>query len=187
VALVLVVTVVLTFGSGDDAELEVGTPSIGGEALPLYDETQADASVGSTIPEVDGADWNGTAVSITDDGRAKIIVFLAHWCPVCQDEVPIVASWLAAGLLPENVDIYTVATGISRVRDNYPPSAWLQREGWEPPVILDDERNSVAAAFGLPAYPYFVFVGADGTVAGRVTGRVGADQLTAIALSLAEL
>jgi hypothetical protein len=54
-------------------------------------------------------------------------------------------------------------------------------------VILDDERNSVAAAFGLPAYPYFVFVGADGTVAGRVTGRVGADQLTAIALSLAEL
>jgi thiol-disulfide isomerase/thioredoxin len=186
VAVVLVVTIVLTYGSSDDTALEVGTPSVDGDALPLYDAAQADASIGATIPGVDGADWDGTEVSIGDDGRAKIIVFLAHWCPVCQDEVPIITSWLAAGLLPENVDMYTVATGISRVRDNYPPSAWLEGEGWEPPVILDDERNSVAAAFGLPAYPYFVFVAGDGTVAGRVSGRLGGDQLTALAQTLVE-
>jgi thiol-disulfide isomerase/thioredoxin len=184
VAVVLVVTIVLTFGESDESPLEVGSPSITGQALPTYDQAGTDTAVGQPIPSVTGADWNDTAVSITDDGRAKILVFLAHWCPVCQDEVPVITSWLAAGLLPEGVDMYTVATGISRVRDNYPPSAWLEREGWEPPVMLDDQQNSVAAAFGLPAYPYFVFVNADGTVAGRITGRLGGDQLTAFAQSL---
>jgi len=186
VAVVLVVTIVFTFGEDDDAPLEVGSPAITGEALPIFDAAATDASVGMPAPEVTGTDWNGTPVSITDDGRAKILVFLAHWCPVCQDEVPIITSWLSAGLLPEGVDMYTVATAISRVRDNYPPSEWLEREGWEPPVILDDEAGTAAAAFGLPAYPYFVFVKADGTVAGRISGRLEAGTLTALAQSLVE-
>lgn len=185
VAVVLVVTIVLTYGGSDDTPLEVGSPSVTGTALPSYDDTAgSDASIGQPVPEVAGTDWNDTPVEITNDGRAKIVVFLAHWCPVCQNEVPVVTSWLAAGSLPEGVDMYTVATGISRVRDNYPPSEWLEREGWEPPVILDDEGSTVAAAFGLPAYPYFVFVNADGTVAGRLSGAVGADTLTALSQAL---
>ena len=37
-------------------------------------------------------------------------------------------------------------------------------------MILDDAQGTVAAAFGLSAYPYFVFVDADGQVALRATG-----------------
>lgn len=185
-AAVIVVTVVLTFGENDDSPLEVGSPTVDGAPLTTFGDASTDAAVGLAAPDVSGADWDGTEVTIGDDGRAKIIVFLAHWCPVCQAEVPIITEWLDAGLLPDAVDLYTVATGISRVRDNYPPSEWLEREGWEPPVVLDDEANSVAAAYGLPAYPFFVFVKADGTVAGRLSGRLEADQLTELARELAQ-
>ncbi len=123
-----------------------------------------------TIPEVTGADFAGTPVSITRDGRAKVLMFFAHWCGVCQQEVPLITGWLPGAALPEGVDLISVSTGVNPNQANYPPSAWLEREGWTVPVILDDATYSVADAFGLSAYPYFVFVDAEGKVVVRLTG-----------------
>ena len=55
-------------------------------ALPPYDATLAeDPAVGMTIPTVTGTDFDGNDITITgDDGKAKVIVFVAHWCPHCQ-------------------------------------------------------------------------------------------------------
>ena len=39
-------------------------------------------------------DFEGDAVAITNDGRPKIILLFAHWCPHCQNEVPVVTEWL---------------------------------------------------------------------------------------------
>ena len=180
-AAALVATVILTLSGGG---FEFGSPTVSGEGLPALVDSAADPAVGAPIPAVDGADFDGSAVTLAADGHAKMILFLAHWCTHCQAEVPVVQEWLDAGGLPDGVDFYSVATGISETRDNFPPDAWLEREGWTPPVIVDDEASTVGAHFGLDAFPFWVFVYPDGTVAGRVTGRLDPPTLERIANDL---
>ncbi|MCB2223082.1 MAG: TlpA family protein disulfide reductase [Actinobacteria bacterium] len=183
----LIITVFLTLGDeGTAAADEYGTPSVTGAALPTLVDTLEDPAVGSVPPEAAGADFDGTDVAITDDGRPKMIVFLAHWCPHCQNEMPEVSAWVAAGGLPDTVDLYAVATSIDPSRDNYPPSAWFERESLDVPTIVDDARNTIGNAFGLNAYPFWVFVQDDGTIAARISGVLSQDDLTQIATSLAD-
>lgn len=73
-----------------------------------------------------------------------------------------------------------VATCTDFRRDNYPPSRGLRREGWSFPVLVDSEQATGAAAYGLAAFPYFVFVDADGTVAGRPVGELSTDNVRRI-------
>lgn len=185
-AIALIAIVVLTFEEGGGGS-EVGSPTISGDPLPRMQDAGPDAALGMPAPEIEGADFDDVAVSITHDGRAKVIVFLAHWCPHCQREVPIVQDWLDSTTLPPTVDFYSVATGINRTAENYPPSAWLEREGWTPPVLVDDATSSVAGAFGLNAYPFWAFVTADGEVLARVTGGVTPSDLDGIVAALEEL
>ena len=176
VAVALVTVVVLTFDSGGSGS-ETGSPEITGETLPLLPEGGGDPAAGMLAPEVSGTDFDGSPVSMTNDGRAKVILFVAHWCPHCQREVPIVQDWLDSTTLPDKVDFYTVSTSVRSTGENYPPSAWLDREGWTAQVILDDAASSVSNAFGLTAFPYWVFTSADGTVLARVTGGVSPADL----------
>lgn len=166
----LIAVIVVSMGSSGEDPVELGTPAITGDSLPEFDTVANDTAVGMTIPEVTGADFDGTPVTITRDGRAKVLIFFAHWCGVCQQEVPLITDWLPGASLPDGVDLISISTGVNPNQANYPPSAWFEREGWEIPVILDDARYSVADAFGLSAYPYFVFVDADGKVFVRRTG-----------------
>lgn len=183
----LIAVIVITMSAGsDDDPLEVGAPTVTGTTLAQFTGPTNDPAIGQPIPEVVGADFDGTPVSITRDGRAKMILFLAHWCSVCRQEVPIIVDWLPGADIPENVDLYTVSTGVDRNQTNYPPSEWLEEEGWTLPVVMDDNLRTVANAFGLPAYPYFVFVDAEGNVAGRLTGGLPADTLSALIAGLAE-
>ncbi|NNL68590.1 MAG: TlpA family protein disulfide reductase, partial [Acidimicrobiia bacterium] len=105
-----------------------------------------------------------------DNGKAKIIVFLAHWCPNCQQEVPEVTEWLEQNTVPENVEILSVATSISSARDNFPPSDWLEDENWPVPVILDSVASSVGVAYGVSAFPLWAMVDVDGNLVTRITG-----------------
>jgi hypothetical protein len=73
---------------------------------------------------------------------------------------------------------------VAETRPNYPPSEWLESEGWTPPVLLDDTEYAVGDVFGLTAFPFWVFVNADGTVAGRLTGALPAEAITQLAESL---
>lgn len=102
----------------------------------------------------------------------------AHWCPHCQAAVPVVRGWVAAGGVPEGVDLVSVATSIDPSAPNYPPDAWLDREGWTAPLIVDP-TNTVAEAYGLTAFPFWVFIGPDGDVRGRVTGELPITDLQA--------
>jgi cytochrome c biogenesis protein CcmG/thiol:disulfide interchange protein DsbE len=179
----LVAVIVLSVGSGtSQAALEIGTPTVTGDTLPAFDSesTAPDPAIGLPIPEVAGADFNGNPVTIADDGRPKMIVFMAHWCEVCQVEIPTIAAWLPTATIPDGVDLYSVSTAVDPAYGNYPPSQWLKRVGWTIPVIADDQQGSVAAAFGLTAFPYFVFVNADGTVAMRIVGRQSTDTIAGL-------
>ncbi len=158
----------LPSGSGATSASEVaGTePVVTGAPLAAFTDSSSDTSVGQIIPAV-----TSPTGSIALDGRPKVLIFLAHWCSYCQNEVPLVQAWLDRGGLPADVDLISVSTSIDQGRPNYPPEAWLTREGWTPPVIVDP-GNVVANAFGLSAFPYFVFVNSDGTVQGRLTGEL---------------
>ena len=124
-----------------------------------------------TAPTVQGASFDGSPVAIQPNGRPTAIVFVAHWCPHCQREVPVIQSWINANGMPQGVDFVSVATGIDPSGPNYPPDAWLAREGWTLPVIVDP-TNSVAMAYGLSAYPYWVFLDGEGKVVSRTTGEL---------------
>jgi thiol-disulfide isomerase/thioredoxin len=157
-----------------------GAPSPAANAtLPPFEATANDPAVGRPIPEVDGKSFDGTPVSIKADGRPKLIVFLAHWCPHCQREVPVVQSWLDAKGMPAGVELVSVVTAIDPNRPNYPPDAWLAREHWQVPVIVD-ANGQIASNYGLTAFPYWVAVNANGSVAERLTGELTPEQLDAL-------
>jgi cytochrome c biogenesis protein CcmG, thiol:disulfide interchange protein DsbE len=161
-------------GSGPLAQ----APTITGAPLPDFENPNGDRAIGQAAPEVSGTDFTGKPTEIKADGRPKVVMFLAHWCPHCQAEVPLIQTWVSAGGVPQGVDLVSVATGIDPSRPNYPPDAWFQREGWTVPVIADP-TNSVAAAYGLAAYPFWVFVGPDGKVVARAAGEITIPDLEA--------
>ncbi|MDH5242562.1 MAG: TlpA family protein disulfide reductase [Chloroflexota bacterium] len=170
-----------SFSSG--GAVSSADPTVTGQSLPLFDQSVGDPAVGQVIPTVQGSDFNGQSVSIDLDGRPKVLLFLAHWCSHCQAEVPAVQDWLDAGRGPTDVDLISVATSNDPGAPNYPPDAWLEREGWTVPVIVDS-NGSVAPAYGLSAFPFWVFVGADGQVTGRLTGELPIADLETIIASL---
>jgi thiol-disulfide isomerase/thioredoxin len=136
------------------------------------------------MPTLHGVTFDGTSVAIEPTGTPQVVVFLAHWCPHCQAEVPRLVDLAGDGAF-EGIDVTAVATGTSDLRDNYPPSAWLERENWSFPVLADDDRSSAAAAYGLPSYPFFVFIDAEGNIAGRATGEISGENLEQILAALA--
>ena len=179
-----VVAVMASRGSDEDGETAAGVDQtrpveIEGSRLPALGEGD-DPALGMTIPEVRGASFDGTPVSIAPGERPKVLLFLAHWCPHCQAEVPVITDWLDEAGPPEGVELISVSTSVDESRPNYPPSSWLEEENWEVPVLADDTDSSVAQAFGLSAFPFFVAVDADGKVVARTSGELEVEQLEAL-------
>jgi len=186
-AVVLVVgvtAVVLTRDSDGDGDGESGSDSVevaasvsvDGESLPALANGD-DPAIGDQAPVVEGEDFSSRAVTLASGGRPELVVFLAHWCPHCQAELPRLVEFDEAGGFPAGLDVVAVATGTSTSRDNYPPSTWLEREGWSGPVLVDTGNGAVANAYGLSSYPFFVLLDADGRVLARDSGELTDDQL----------
>jgi cytochrome c biogenesis protein CcmG, thiol:disulfide interchange protein DsbE len=149
-----------------------GTPPLpvlpdGGAGNPA-----ADPAVGTVAATVSGQTFDGSAVSITNDATPKVLLFLAHWCPNCQREVPSVQDWLDENGMPSDVAVVSVATGTSADRSNYPPGDWLRSEGWSVPTIVDDADGTVGRAYGVSGFPFFVVLDADGKVVVRASGEL---------------
>ncbi len=145
--------------------------AVQGTALPLLPSSGGDPAVGQQIPKVTGVDLSGKPITIGPGGQPQVIVILAHWCPHCQAEVPRIVQWLQSGGLPQGVRMVTLATSIDPARPNYPPSAWLKRESWTPPVMVDDANSRALSALGMEAFPGFVLVNSQGKVVLRETGE----------------
>ena len=178
----------LTSGAGDAGRFEIeafGDPSISGEPLPLMAPGAggvdlADPAAGLPAPEVTGKDYHGETVSITNDGRPKIIVFLAHWCSHCQAEVPRLTARLGTSTETDGVDWYGIATASNSTRANWSPAAWLTNERFPAPVIMDDLDSSVLDTYGITSFPGWAIVAADGTILARATGELPEDAVDAL-------
>lgn len=186
-ALVLAVAVtVATGGGGDDTaaatdfDTSPAAVDAGSGVLPALPDGGDDPAAGQAAPRVEGVGRDGEAVTLPATGRPTILVFLAHWCPHCQREVPQLQGWLDEGQLPEGVDVAAVATGFDPAKPNYPASAWLDREGWTPPTVADAD-GSAAATYGLTSFPFWVAVDGDGTVVERRTGELTLQEVTDMA------
>ena len=181
-------------GSGSGTTLiDFGTEvTVSGEALPpvctqgrvppacVEPVDGQDPMIGAVAPTAVGTSFDGTPVQITHDGTDKIITFLAHWCPHCQNEVNVFSEIYPEGALPGGVDLISVATGSDDKRPNFPPSEWLIDKEWTFPVLMDSADYSVAEAYGLWAYPFWVVLDGNGIVLLRHAGSLSPDALTAI-------
>jgi cytochrome c biogenesis protein CcmG/thiol:disulfide interchange protein DsbE len=159
--------------------------AVSGAALAPMPDAGDDPAIGQRLPTIRGQDLAGSPLEIGPDGGAQAIVVLAHWCPHCQAEVPVLTDWLANNALPDGIHVVALSTAIDPARPNYPPSAWLEREDWTQPTMVDDASSSGLAALGMGSFPGFVFVNADGTVAARMTGEIGMDAFAAALSTIA--
>ncbi|HWC67203.1 MAG TPA: TlpA disulfide reductase family protein [Acidimicrobiales bacterium] len=169
--------VIASRGGSDDAS-QTAAVEVDGAPLPQMTDGD-DPALGMVAPTVVGTDFDGETVEITPGDGPRLVVFLAHWCPHCQAEVPIISPYLASDVAPEGLQTVAVSTAVSSSRDNYPPSAWLEREGWPTPVIRDDTDDTVAKAYGLTAYPFFVVINEEGAVVGRDSGEMPVEEFDA--------
>jgi hypothetical protein len=187
VAVLAIVAIVaaLLLSSPSSSEPAAEPIQVTGTALPAMAAGAADPAVGMELPTVTGVGLDGEPLTIGPDDGALAIVVLAHWCPHCQAEVPRLVDWLAANEVPEGVRVVALSTSIDPARPNYPPSAWLEREGWTQPTLVDDASSRALGALGVTNFPGFVAVGSDGTVQQRLTGEMTGDQFGALLASIA--
>lgn len=144
--------------------------------LPEFKDSNNDAAICRTIPTISGTSLDGKPMTIgAADGKAKVILFVAHWCPHCQREVPLIVSHLRETPMPSDVELLTVSTAAKPEAGNYPPKAWLGAAAWTAPV-LDDTDGSAAIDYGLTGFPYFVVADAEGKVVVRGSGELSMDQ-----------
>ncbi len=163
---------------GADDTLGVAVATTPADTPPLVTATGGgaqDAAVGVTAPVVQGQTFDGEAVTIGGEGRAQAVVFVAHWCPHCQEELPLIAGWVEDGLLPADVELVGVSTFHDMARPNWPPDEWFADAGF-PGLTLVDATDVAATAWGLSGTPMWVFTDDNGTVVARYSGQIDAEQ-----------
>tara|TARA_B100000401_G_scaffold406614_1_gene322251 strand:+ start:571 stop:1173 length:603 start_codon:yes stop_codon:yes gene_type:complete len=167
------------------AGLPEGEISVVGDSLPQYaGENDDNVALGLAAPTFSAPDQNSEIFQLEKNGNSKALLFLAHWCPHCQREVPVVQRFIDSNGVPPGIDVIAVATSIDRGRDNYPPQEWLEREGWSETQIYDLDRE-IGEAYGLNAFPYWVFLDKDLNVLARRTGNLPEDMVGALLIQLA--
>ena len=167
------------------AGLPEGEINVVGDSLPEYaGENDDNVALGLAAPTFSAPDQNSEIFQLEKNGNSKALLFLAHWCPHCQREVPVVQRFIDSNGVPPGIDVIAVATSIDRGRDNYPPQEWLEREGWSEAQIYDLDRE-IGEAYGLNAFPYWVFLDKDLNVLARRTGNLPEDMVGALLIQLA--
>ncbi len=168
-----------------DAGLPEGEVTISGDALPEFaGQNDMDVASGLPAPLFSAPNENSEIVSLDKNGNAKALLFLAHWCGYCQTEVPVIQNLINTVGVPSGVEIIAIATSIDRGRENYPPQKWLSDEGWTETQIYDLNRE-IGTAYGINAFPYWVFLDKDLNVVVRQTGNIPEEIVLAQLVQLA--
>jgi thiol-disulfide isomerase/thioredoxin len=165
---------------------EVGPLEVQGESLPALGQGTAiadDPALGAKAPVLIGQDFDGATVRLdaSSDGPT-MAVFLAHWCPHCNAEVPRINELRDEGRFPEGLNVVAVSTAVSPDRPNFPPSEWFEDIDWTYPVIRDgvnmQEGYFIGAdAYGVDGFPFTVLLDAEGNVAARWSGEHDTDEI----------
>lgn len=174
--------------TGGNVDIPDSQPvTVTGEVLLPYDSANTvDPMIGQPAPLLAGFDFQGDPITVDPSVSGPyMVVFLAHWCPHCNAEVPRLLDWKGQGAVPAELNVLGVATAVSDSAPNYPPHEWFSNRGWSWPVLVDEaqgdgEAGKAAIAYGATGWPYFVIVGADGLVKARISGEVEVSELQLI-------
>jgi thiol-disulfide isomerase/thioredoxin len=163
-----------------------GPVTVTGKALAVLGTSGPDPAIGEPFPQISGVNTlDGSPVEIAADGKPKLIFYVAHWCPHCQKEVPLIQEWIDGGGVPQGVELYAVSTAVRSDAGNYPPATWLTKEGWTVPTIADSSDGTALEAAGVSGFPFFVAVDRDGKVVARSSGEEPVEELDALVAQLA--
>ncbi|MCP3996006.1 MAG: TlpA family protein disulfide reductase [bacterium] len=152
-------------------------------ALPLFEDSSNDPAVlgQMKLATITGPEYySGAEASFsTGDGKARVWMIWAHWCPYCQAELPEVQAWWSenAERFP-NVEFATVTSAIDDSRSN-PLTPYLDAEQFVFPVVVD-RTGEVSRQFGTVAFPFWVVTDSEGTVILRVAGALGVSSIDQI-------
>ena len=150
-----------------------------GPPLATFSDTVVpDPAIGTAFPEMAGETFDGTSISLggASDGPT-MLVFLAHWCPACNQEVPELVELNNRDGIPADMDVIGVSTGVDNTAPNYPPSDWLADRNWPWETLADDAQSTAFLFGGGSGFPYLVILDADGNVLARDTGAKPAEEL----------
>lgn len=152
-------------------------------SLPAFADSGNDPAVlgEMKIASISGPEYysGAEATFAPTDGKARVWLVWAHWCPYCQAELPDLTIWYPenAARFP-NVELVTVTSAIDDSRGN-PLLPYLDAEQFPFPVVVD-ESGQLSELFGTTAFPFWVVTDSDGTVVLRVAGAVGIDSIDQI-------
>jgi thiol-disulfide isomerase/thioredoxin len=164
----------------------VGPMAVIGDGLPPFPETGEDPAIGMRAPVLVGETFGGEPVRVdaSVDGPTWVI-FLAHWCPHCNDEIPVINQLRDDGRIPEGLNVVGISTAYTPDRPNWPPGEWLVDKGWTYTAVPDGIDTVVgayigASAFGIGGFPFSVLLDGDGTVVARWAGERDAEALVSL-------
>jgi thiol-disulfide isomerase/thioredoxin len=186
VLIAAVIAIGMSAGKGSDnpdngtAAAEYQPVTVSNPPLAPLGDGANDAAVGQQAPALQGATFSGSAMSITPggDSNSTMLVFLAHWCPHCNREVPRLVEWHDKGLVPKNLRVIGIATASRNDQAYWPPSEWITNLKWPFEVMADSETGQAAAAYGVDGFPFIAIMNSSGKVVARHSGELELDQLT---------
>lgn len=151
---------------------------VDGDPLPPLEDPNADPAVGLQAPVITGQQFDGADITIGGETEGPtMLVFLAHWCPHCNDEIPEIVKLREQGDLPDNLNIIGISTAVVEDRENYPPSEWMVEKDWTWPVLADTIEAEAFQLYGGTGFPFSVMLDSDGSVIARTSGSSSAAEI----------
>lgn len=163
--------------SDNSSSLEPPSQTAPAGYLPRFDRDAPDQALGMTLGSIDGMDgYSEELVSIDPaDGTRRIWMVWAHWCPYCQQELPILSEWYPTVADQYEAELVTVSTNIDPSREN-PLDEYLAESQFPFPVVVDT-TNDAAVKMGVSAFPFWVITDGDGVVLLRAPGLLDVPQM----------
>lgn len=160
----------------DDRDAAAGPVAFGTVLVAGDGDALSGDPVGERAPLISSTSDAGEITIDPADGTPRVLVFLAHWCPHCQAEVPVLVDGADDGVF-DDVELVGVLTATNPDAPNFPPSEWLDEEEWPGLRFYDDEDATAGLAYGLDGFPMMVFVDGDGIVQDRLSGEQSIDAV----------
>jgi thiol-disulfide isomerase/thioredoxin len=173
----------------------VGPVEVIGDELPLLatQDFTADPAVGTPAPVVVGLGYDGETVRIDAEAAGPtMVIFLAHWCPHCNAEIPVLQSLRDDDRIPDEVNVVGVSTSVKPGEPNFPPDQWLDDKGWTWAALADgvdmEKQTFIAAnAFGVTGFPFTVLIDANGNVAARWSAGRPPSEIASLVAALPDV
>ncbi|MCB1298645.1 MAG: redoxin domain-containing protein [Microthrixaceae bacterium] len=144
-------------------QLFVGVPD------PVVHGNVDRVSVGDVVPTITGEDFDGHQVTIDPSDGPRVLLFAAHWCDHCKDELDMLATARQTGDLDLGASLIMISTRhIPGVR--WPPNKTMNLEG--PDSVLVDTNSSLAQLFNVQSVPQWVFLDRHGRIFAELTGEI---------------